>query len=51
MVVDIPSIYNVVIGHPMPNKLRVIILTYYIVIKFLMRIDIGELRSNMRELH
>lgn len=50
MVVDIPSIYNVTIGRPILNRLRVVVSTYYMVIKFSIRTNIEELRSNLKEL-
>lgn len=49
MIVDIPSVYNAIISQLMLNRLRAVVLTYYIVIKFTTRISIRELRSNIRE--
>lgn len=49
IVVDIPSTYNVIIGRLTLNRLRVILSTYHMMIKFPMRASIGELRSNIRK--
>ena len=49
MVVDIPSIYNGIIDRSMLNSLRLVVSIFNIVMKFLMGIGIGELRSNPRE--
>ena len=49
MVVNILSAYNIIIGRPMLNRLRAMVLTYHIVIKLPMRIGIGESRRNPRE--
>lgn len=48
MMVDLPLAYNVIIDRPTPNRLRALVSNYYIM-KFPMRIDIRELRSNPRE--
>lgn len=48
MVVDIPSTYITIIVQATLNKLRVVALTYHMVI-FSTRIDIRELKNNPRE--
>lgn len=50
IVVDTPSSNNAIISQPILNRLRVVVLTYHMMIKFSIKIDIGELKSNPREL-
>ena len=49
IVVDIPSAYNMIISRPTLNRLKAMSSTYHIVIKFPTRIDVGELRSDLKE--
>lgn len=49
IVVDIPSAYNAIIGWPTLNPLKAVVFTYYMVMKFSTRTDIGEPRSNQRD--
>lgn len=51
IVVDIPLAYNAIIGQPTLNKLRAMVSIYHIVMKFPIKTNIGELRSNIRESH
>lgn len=51
MMVDILSMHNAIISRPTLNRLRAMISTYHIIMKFLIRDNIGELRSNLKELH
>ncbi|RWV85851.1 hypothetical protein GW17_00052318 [Ensete ventricosum] len=46
MVVDLPSAYNVIIGQPTLNKLRVIVSTYHHSIKFSTSASPGEIKSD-----
>ncbi|RRT60843.1 hypothetical protein B296_00022859 [Ensete ventricosum] len=46
MVVDLPSAYNVIIGQPTLNKLRVIVSTYHRSIKFSTSASPGEIKSD-----
>lgn len=41
--------YNAIIDWPMLNKLWLIMSSYYTLIKFLIIVGIGELRSNPKE--
>lgn len=49
IVIDIPSTYNVIIGRPTLSKLRAVVSTYHMTVKFIMRANIGELKSKPRE--
>lgn len=49
MVVDTPSVYNTIIGQRTFNRLRVEVSTYHMVMKFLIRINVRELRSDLKE--
>lgn len=51
MMVNIPSAYNTIIGQPTLNRLRIVVPTYHMVVKFPIRTSVGELRSNPRESH
>lgn len=51
MMVDILSIYTAIISRPTLNRLRAMVSTYHMVIKFLIMIDIKKLKSNLRESH
>ncbi|RWW52210.1 hypothetical protein BHE74_00041380 [Ensete ventricosum] len=42
IVVKLPSAYNVIIGHPTLNKLRVVVSTYHRIMKFPTSIGVGE---------
>jgi hypothetical protein len=46
LVVDCPSAYNVIIGHPTLNKLRVVTSTYHLLVRFLTEHGIGELKGD-----
>lgn len=46
MVVGIPSAYNVMLGRPTLNRIRVVISTYHRAIKFPTHAEIDEVRSN-----
>lgn len=50
MMVDIPIGYNTIVGRPTLYKLMAVELTYHLAMKFLMRVDIEELKSP-RESH
>ena len=46
LVVDCPSAYNVIIGCPTFNKLRVVTSTYHLLVRFPTEHGIGELRGD-----
>ena len=46
LVVDYPSVYNVIIGRPTLNKRRAITSTYHILVRFPMEHGIGELKGD-----
>jgi hypothetical protein len=46
LVIDRPSAYNAIIGRPALNKLRAITSTYHLMMKFLTKGRIGELKGN-----
>ena len=46
LVVDCPSIYNVILGCPTLNKLKAATLTYYLKVKFPIAHSIGEIRGD-----
>jgi hypothetical protein len=46
LVVNCPSAYNVIIGRPTLNKLRVVTSTYHLLVRFLTEHDIGELKED-----
>ena len=49
MIADIPLVYNMIIGRSMLNRVRVVVPTYHMMMKFSIRISVGELRNNSRE--
>ena len=51
LAIDIPLAYNAIRGRPTLTKLKVVVSTYHMVMKFSMKIGIRELRSNTRELY
>jgi hypothetical protein len=46
LVVDCPSAYNVIIGLPTLNKLRVVSSTYHLLVRFPTKHGIGELKGD-----
>jgi hypothetical protein len=46
LVVDCPSAYNVIIGRPTLNKLRVVTSTYHLIVRFPTEHSIGELKGD-----
>ena len=46
LVVDCLSMYNVILGRPTLNKLKVVMSTYYLKVKFLITHGIGEIRGD-----
>ena len=46
LVVDYPSAYNIIIGHPTLNKLRAVTSTYHLLVRFPMEHGIGELKGD-----
>ncbi|RWW24506.1 hypothetical protein GW17_00011202 [Ensete ventricosum] len=48
MVVSLPSAYNIILGLPTLNKLRVVVSTYHQAMKFLTRSRIREVRSDLK---
>jgi hypothetical protein len=46
LVVDCPSAYNVIIGRPTLNKLRAVISTYHLLVRFPTEHGIGELKGD-----
>lgn len=49
IVVDIPLAYNMIIGRPILNRLKVMISTYQMMKKFLIKINVREMRSDSKE--
>ncbi|RWW38001.1 hypothetical protein BHE74_00056811 [Ensete ventricosum] len=49
VVVELPSVYNVIIRRPTLNKLTAVVSIYYRSIKFLTSARLGEVRSDTRE--
>ena len=49
LLVDQPSTYNAIIGRPTLNAIRAIVSTYHLVIKFLVRDLVGEVRGDQAE--
>ncbi|RRT60048.1 hypothetical protein B296_00045234 [Ensete ventricosum] len=49
MVVELPLAYNVIIGRPTLNKLRVVVSTYHRSMKFPTSAGPGEVKSDLRE--
>lgn len=49
MVVNIPSVYNVIIGQPTLNRLQAIISIYHTIMKFSTNTKVDKLSSNPRE--
>lgn len=49
MVVDIHSMYNMIIDWPTLNRFRVMVSIYHIVMKFPTWTDIKDSRSNLKE--
>ncbi|KAL0437547.1 UNVERIFIED_CONTAM: hypothetical protein Sradi_0462600 [Sesamum radiatum] len=47
LVVDIPSAYNVILGHPTLNAFRAIISTYHLKIKFPVVGGVGEVQADI----
>ena len=45
LIVNCPSTYNIILGRPALNRLRVIMLTYYLKVKFPMAHGVGEIRG------
>ncbi|RRT61177.1 hypothetical protein B296_00025109 [Ensete ventricosum] len=50
MVVSLPSAYNIILGLPTLNKLRVVVSTYHQAMKFFTRSRIGKVRSDLKVL-
>ncbi|GAV86480.1 hypothetical protein CFOL_v3_29910 [Cephalotus follicularis] len=48
LVVDTPSPYNAIIGHPCLNLLEAIVSTRHLVMKFPMRFGVGEVRGDQQ---
>ena len=46
LVVDYPSAYNVIIGHPTLNRLRAVTSTYHLLVRFPAENGIGEIRGD-----
>ncbi|XP_064941035.1 uncharacterized protein LOC135594623 [Musa acuminata AAA Group] len=49
LVVDLPTVYNAILGRPTLNKIRAVISTYYQTIKFPTRDGVGEVAGNSWE--
>ena len=48
-VVNLPYMYNIILGRPILNKIKVVIPTYHQGIKFSTPIGVGVVRSDPRE--
>lgn len=46
LVVNIPLVYNIILGHPTLNGLKAIIFTYHLLMKFPVGDDVGEVRED-----
>ena len=46
LIIDCPSIYNIILGRPALNKLRAATSTYYLKVKFPITHGIGEIRGD-----
>ena len=46
LIVDCPSTYNIILGRPALNKLRAVMSTYYLKVKFLAAHMVGEIRGD-----
>ena len=46
LIVKTPSAYNVILGRPGLNMLRIIVSTYYLKVKFSISYGIGEVRGD-----
>ncbi|XP_065050245.1 uncharacterized protein LOC103972544 [Musa acuminata AAA Group] len=49
LVIDLPAAYNVILGRPTLNKIRVVVSTYYQTVKFLTHAGTGEVAGSPRE--
>lgn len=47
IVVDVPSVYNMIISRPTLNQLRVMVSTYHQAMKFPTQVGVGEVRSGL----
>ncbi|GAV74205.1 hypothetical protein CFOL_v3_17685 [Cephalotus follicularis] len=48
LVVDTPSPYNAIIGHPGLNNTEAIVSTRYLLVKFLTRFGVGQVRGDQQ---
>ena len=46
LVVDRPSVYNIILGRSTLNALKAVVSTYHLAMKFLIPIDVGIFRGN-----
>ena len=46
LIVKIPSAYNTILGQLGLNVLRAVVLTYHMLVQFLTRFDVGEMRGD-----
>lgn len=46
LVVDFPSAYNAILERPVLNQLRVVILTYHLLMHFLTNKGVGEVKGD-----
>nr|XP_009395688.1 PREDICTED: uncharacterized protein LOC103980886 [Musa acuminata subsp. malaccensis] len=49
LVVDLPTAYNAILGHPTLNKIRAVVSTYHQTVKFPTHAGAGEVRGSPRE--
>ncbi|XP_058104636.1 uncharacterized protein LOC131248382 [Magnolia sinica] len=49
LVVNVPSVHNVILGKPSLNAMRVVVSTYHLMMKFSAKGGIGYLRGDQRE--
>nr|XP_009388102.1 PREDICTED: uncharacterized protein LOC103974923 [Musa acuminata subsp. malaccensis] len=49
LVVDLPTVYNAILGRPTLNKVRAVVSTYYQTIKFPTHVGVGEVTESPRE--
>lgn len=46
LVVDYLSAYNVILGRPMLNRIKVVTLTYHLLMRFLIKGEVGEVKGD-----